>query len=91
LEGKLTVGELKNAAFTLPPGKNATFAPARDGQFVLYLESKLPVAETELKAELPEYMNELRERRQYAAFSEWFRKEMEQARVTLPGNRKMVD
>jgi hypothetical protein len=88
LEGRLGLPEVKNAAFTVPPGQNAAFAASREGAFVLHVDGKLPVPETELKHDLPDYLAELRERRRYAAFSDWFRKEMEQARVIPPGGRK---
>jgi hypothetical protein len=91
LDGRIRLGELKNVAFTMPAGKTNIFSPSPDGGFVLQIAQKLPVSDSEVKTDLPAYMNEIRDRRQYAAFSEWFRKELEQAQVTLPGNRKAVE
>lgn len=61
----------------LAAGKPTTFVPTREGGYLMYLRSRSPVAEDKVKSDLPEYLAELRESRQSAAFNGWFRKEFE--------------
>jgi hypothetical protein len=44
----------------------------------------LPVSDDKVKEELPEFLARLRLYRQNEAFSQWFRREAEQARVSAP-------
>ena len=67
----------------LAPGKTTTFIPTREGGFILHLRSRSPVAEEKVKSDLPDYLAELRDARQNAAFSDWFRKESEPTRREL--------
>jgi hypothetical protein len=46
------------------------------------------VTDEQVKTALPESMKTLRQSRQYEAFSDWLRSEMEIARMTLPTDRK---
>lgn len=79
---------LVSTAFNVSPGKVSPFIPTRTGGFVIHVRSVLPVADTKLQAELPEFLKSLRQSRQYQAFSDWFRKEMDTARISLPGDKK---
>ena len=88
VEKYLGLTELGNVAFGLSPGQASGFTPSRDGGFVVYLRSHVPVAELQVKAELPEYLTQLRQERAYEAFNEWFRKQWDQAQVVIPAALK---
>lgn len=77
---------VKNSALALTPGQAGPFVRTRDGGFVVYVAARLPVSEIP-KEELHTFMDTLRKRRQGEAFEEWFRKETELARVSLPGDK----
>ncbi|HRY48006.1 MAG TPA: peptidylprolyl isomerase [Candidatus Paceibacterota bacterium] len=75
---------LKSLAADLKPGTPSMFTSSRDGGFIVYLKSRTPVDENKLKAELPEYLSELRESRIYEAFNEWVSRQLTVARVSGP-------
>ncbi len=85
LPSRLTVGELVRVAAELAPAKVGPFTPAADGGFVLYLDSRDPVADDTLKEALPEYLTQQRLYGRYGAFSDWERKRLATADVNLPG------
>ncbi|MEP6663371.1 MAG: hypothetical protein ABJC04_06865, partial [Verrucomicrobiota bacterium] len=72
--GKLTLDSLQGTVSTLSEGRASSFVGLPDGGYVLYLKSKLPVDESKMKTEFPEFITRQREQRMYAAFSEWFQK-----------------
>jgi peptidyl-prolyl cis-trans isomerase D len=79
---------LKTVAFALQPGHASSFTPTPGGGIVVYLQAKVPVADAKVQAELPEYLKNLRQSRQYEAFNDWFRHEMETAHIVLPSDKK---
>jgi hypothetical protein len=70
-EGHAEVRQIKNAAFTTAPGHISPFEPTADGGFVLYVQSLLPVNETDKKADLPRFIAQLRRGRESEAFNLW--------------------
>ena len=78
---------VKNAAFALSIGEISPFVQTRNGGFVLQLQARLPVPEARVQAELPAYLITLRRSRQTQAFDQWFLRQMELARVNLPGEK----
>jgi parvulin-like peptidyl-prolyl isomerase len=80
--------QLVSVAFSTPPGKVSEFNPTRTGGFLVYVKNILPVSEDRVKSELPEFTKTLRQGRQYEAFSEWFRKQMDSTRISLPGDKQ---
>jgi hypothetical protein len=74
-------------------GQASVFLPAQpqsEGGFILYAKARPPVDEAKLKTELPEFMNQMRVYRQNEAFQQWFRKQVEQARVAAPKRETTV-
>ena len=59
----------------------------RDGGFIIYLQAQVPVSDDQVKTELPEYLKNLRDRRQQEAFGEWLRHELGAAQISLPGDK----
>ena len=90
----INLAQIRRPLTQLAPGKATPFMSTREGGYILPLRSRLPVAEEKLKADLPGYLEEVRESRQNAAFSAWFRnefeptaKEMEQSRQTVASKK----
>jgi len=88
LRNQADLSAVKNVAFTLSPGKLSAYNPGRDGGFILYLDERVPVTDAQVQTGLPEFTKTLRQNRQYEAFSEWLRKELEVAHITLAGEKK---
>jgi hypothetical protein len=80
----LNLSQLKQAAFTLSPGKVSSVLPTSEGGLVLHLKSKLPIDTAKMQSDLPNYANNLRRVRQQEVFEEWFRKEMEKGLRDTP-------
>lgn len=91
LQNRNSLSALKTAAFALSLGKVSSFTPTSDGGFIVHLQAKVPVADSQLKAELPEFLAELRKSRQSEAFGEWLRKEMDLAHISLPGDKQSAN
>ncbi len=84
LEGRVSMNELKQLAFTTPVGKASAFHPTIDGGVILYVKSKVPLDQARMSAELPGFINQVRMRRENDAFNEWFRKEAEKGLQNIP-------
>ncbi len=87
LDSRINVRFLLNLAQDAEVGTASSFLPAQpasEGGFIVYTKARPPVDETKLKAELPEFVNQMRVYRQNEAFQQWFRKQVEQARVMGP-------
>lgn len=67
---------------TASPVLQAT--PPNEGRIILYARARPPVDEAKLKQELPDFIKQLRLYRQNEAFQQWFRRQTELAKVSLP-------
>jgi len=72
---RTSLNQLKEIAFSTEPGKVSSFYPTADGGVIMHVKAKLPVDEARLQAELPEFLNAVRQNRQSEVFNNWFRKE----------------
>lgn len=88
LPNRADLNAVKSAASGLAPGKVSEFVPTRTGGFIVYLEDKVPVDDSRVQQELPDFMANLRRERQYQAFNDWLRKQMELAQISLPGDQQ---
>jgi hypothetical protein len=88
LPNRADSSQVISTAFSLAPGKISDFVPTRNGGDIVYLKAITPVSDATMKAELPEFMQSLRQSREYEAFLDWFRKQMELARISLPGDKQ---
>ncbi len=70
-----TINQLRAAAFATPAGTSSGFRTTDDGGFVLFVESRLPIDEEKMAAELPQFTAELRNRRSQQAFNDWLQHE----------------
>jgi parvulin-like peptidyl-prolyl isomerase len=85
LDGRASINQFKQIAFTTPIGMASSFVPTanpdeatfgpEDGGFVLFVESRLPVDQSTMAKNLPEFSAELREQRQMQMFNEWLSRE----------------
>ncbi len=88
IDERINFRTLHNMASDLKEGEASRFIPTADGGFVIYMRDRIPVTDEKLKQELPEFLSRLRLYRQSEAFNQWFRKEAEQARLTIPQPEK---
>lgn len=91
LDQRISLRMLQGLAQDLEVGQASAYVPVQppmhptpEGGFILYLKARPPVDETKLKAELPEFVSQIRVYRQNEAFQQWFRKQVEQAKVMGP-------
>ncbi len=82
--------QIRRPLTQLTVGKAMSFMPTREGGYVLFLRSRLPVAADKIKSDLPGYLDELRESRQSTAFNAWFRREFEPTLKELEQSRQVV-
>jgi len=88
IEGRVSLNQLKQLAFSTPVGKASTFQPTTEGGLILFVKSKLPLDQARMTAELPAYVNRVRMNRENEAFNEWFRKEAERGLRDTPALRQ---
>ena len=84
LDGQVNFNLLRSLAYSLKPGKTSQFLQSAEGGFFIFLRDKQAVDEAKMKEELPEFASTLRFQNQNEAFNQWFRKQMELARMTTP-------
>jgi parvulin-like peptidyl-prolyl isomerase len=89
LEERIDVRRLKATILNLEPGKVSNYQPnPPEGGYIVYVRAKLPVDENKLRAELPKFLSELRYQKQNEIFNQWFRKELEAAKLPLPNRQQ---
>ena len=70
VEDHLSTYEYQRIAFNTPVGKVADFVETMDGGIVVYVRQLLPLDETKMKADLPEFYNTVRLARRQEAIIE---------------------
>ncbi len=75
--------QFRSAAFARAVGESSDFIPSGDGGFVLVVEKFLPADETKMKAELKDYILNLRSRQASTAYNEWVADQFQSAGVTI--------
>jgi hypothetical protein len=80
LNGHATLNQLKQAAFSTPPGRASGFVYTADGGFIVYVQSHLPMDQAKMQSELPQYLIARGRARLNEAFSQW---------VNLEANRQL--
>lgn len=78
------VEEFRDQAFALAAGKVSGFRSVSGGGFVVHVKGFTPVAEAQVKAELPKFAESLRDNRASHAFREWLGREVERSGVMAP-------
>jgi hypothetical protein len=76
LGDRVELDQLKQAAFSTPVGHTSGFVETSDGGFVLYVQSQLPLDQTAMNAQMPQFIAQLRHAQQNEAFNEWLQIEV---------------
>jgi len=84
VEAHVSLVQFKPVAFNLTPGQVSGFVPTGDGGFIIFVREKLPLELTRLTAELPEFLNLVRQTRQNEAVQAWFQREAERGLRETP-------
>lgn len=87
VDPRVSLRALQSLALDMEVGKSSQFVsaqPPTEGGFIVYAKSRPVIDDTKLKAELPAFVNQMRVYRQNEAFQQWFRKQVELAKVTGP-------
>ena len=82
--GPNELNALKQTAFSTPVGHLSNFVPTRNGGFVLYVKSMLPVDAAKKATDLPEFIAQLRRERISEAFNVWLQGEANREFRTIP-------
>jgi hypothetical protein len=78
------LNQVKQTAFTTPVGHASAFEPNNAGGFVLFVQSQLPVDQSVMNAEMPQFITSLRRSRENEAFNEWLQVEASRALSDTP-------
>jgi peptidyl-prolyl cis-trans isomerase D len=70
-----TLNQLKAAIFTTTVGGTSEFKATDDGGFIVYVESRLPLDQSKMNTDLPEFIGQFRQQRQSQLFSSWIQRE----------------
>jgi len=89
LGGHATANQVKEVALTTPIGTASGFVPTDDGGFLLYVQSRLPVDQEKMAAEMPQFTEELRQRRSEQSFNDWVQHEASRELRNTPLARQM--
>jgi peptidyl-prolyl cis-trans isomerase D len=75
LGARAELDQIKQVAFSTPVGHASGFGETSDGGFVLYVQSQLPVDQAVMKAQMPQFMAQVRRAQQNEAFNVWLQME----------------
>jgi hypothetical protein len=87
---RVRLEQVKLVATGMKTNSTSTLVLSEDGAFVLHLKAREPVSESELKEALPNYLAELRAERRFDGFSDWFRRQIELTRITMPESEEVL-
>ena len=88
LGDRAELNQVKQAAFTTAVGHVSNFQETRDGGFILFVQSQLPIDQAVKATELPQFTEALRRTRENEAFNEWLRVEASRALQDTPFARQ---
>jgi hypothetical protein len=88
LAGRAELNLVKQAAFTTPAGHISNFTETDDGGFILFVQSQLPVDQSVMNAELPQFIETLRHSRENEAFQTWLNLEANRTLGNMPFARR---
>jgi hypothetical protein len=78
------LSQLKQTAFATLVGDASGFQETDDGGFIVFVQLQLPVDETIMESDMPQFAAELRQRRQSEAFNEWLMREANRSLKDTP-------
>jgi hypothetical protein len=74
-DGRASISDLKQAAFTTAPGHVSRYFPSAEGGFVMYVQRIEPVDAVKKAADMPSFLSQLRRGRENEAFNIWVNNE----------------
>jgi hypothetical protein len=84
LGDRVSLGLLQNLTTNLKPGESSNMINRPDGGIVVYVRDRASVEEDKLREELPEFVANVRDSRQFAAFADWFQRQAQTMRLIRP-------
>lgn len=84
VESHMDLATFKQIAFSTPVGQTSGFVPTRGGGVIVYVREQLPIDQTKMNAELPDFAKTVRQERENEAFQLWFSKEASSALRDMP-------
>ena len=84
LAGRASIGQIQHAAFGTAVGHAGNFEETGDGGFVVYVQSRLPLDQTAMKTDLPQFTAGLRRQRESEAFNQWVQVEANHQLINTP-------
>jgi len=90
LAGRAELNQVKQAAFTTQIGHISNFTETDDGGFILFVQSQLPVDQSVMNAELPQFVETLRRSRENEAFQTWLNVEANRTLGNMPFARRQA-
>ena len=81
---QITLDQLKQIVFDTPVGKSSGFIPTREGGLLVFVQQRLPVDDATMRAEMPAFINSVRQGRQNEAINFWYRREAEKSLRDTP-------
>lgn len=87
IDSRVNLRMLQSVALDLEVGKASPFLsaqPPSEGGFIVYAKARPAIDPAKMQEELPRFVNQLRNFRQNDAFQQWFRKQVELAKVSGP-------
>jgi hypothetical protein len=90
LAGRAELNQVKQAAFTTAAGHISNFVETDDGGFILFVQSQLPVDQSVMNAELPQFVETLRRNRENEAFQTWLNVEANRTLGSMPFARRQA-
>jgi hypothetical protein len=83
-DGRVNFDQVRMLTANLQAGKTSDLVTTPEGALVLFLKSREPVTDSELKDALPGFLTELRTERQFEGFSDWFQHQIEATAIDMP-------
>jgi SurA-like N-terminal domain/PPIC-type PPIASE domain len=84
LGDRADLSQVKQAVFSTPSGHATGFEETANGGFIVFVQSRLPVDQATMKADLPQFTAQLRDQRETEVFNEWIQTEANQQLRTTP-------
>lgn len=81
---RVSLEQVKLVAANLRPNTPSGVVLTSDGALVLLLKNREAVSDAEVRETLPSYLSELRSQNRFNGFGDWFQRQIELTRVTLP-------
>jgi hypothetical protein len=91
LDARIPFSTLQGISEKMKPGEISSFEltpmGAPEGGFIVYMNAKVAVDEAKLKSDFPQYLARMRAYRQDEAFKQYFRKLVEQSKLSVAPER----